>query len=277
MPYNTNPLGSAAQPGNTNSTIAYPPGQWATPGSAAPQTKYSSTQPVVAGAGVNHYSGEAQGALGGNMPGYGGGGGGRSSYPVQQGSASYPAASSPAPFVNNAQQDPNLTAQVGRINARLDNPEGSTGRAIDQATSGIRDANEGRRKAIKGMLSKRGVLSSSSIPEFSEANLMQQEGADVNKAASGIAIQRERDNDAFLLGSTDALAAPGNAARADRGLGNQQWQMAEQARQSADQAQVQNWMNSLSLINQLGGLGGAGGGGGSSGPWGGGYQGTTGF
>lgn len=157
-------------------------------------------------------------------------------------------------FSNTAQTDPRLGRQLDRLDERLNNPEGSTGRAIDVATSKIRDANEGRRKAVQGMLARRGVLSSSSIPEFSEASMQNSEAADVNQAATNIALQREQANDQVLLGATGAYTASGDAQRAAQALGNQQWQMAEQARQARDRAALDAWMGSINMIGAIGNL-----------------------
>lgn len=181
---------------------------------------------------------------------FGGGAGGGNAVPMSYG----PSPSAPTPFVNTAQQDPGIQAQLGRLNARLDNPEGSTRRAIDVATGAIRDANEGRRKAIKGMLASRGVLSSSSIPELTEAKLNRDEASQVNKSAEDIALGREQANDQMLLGATGAFTAAADSARADRSLGLSQYQMAEQARQAADRAAVDKWLGTINAITSLASL-----------------------
>jgi hypothetical protein len=200
-----------------------------------------------------------RGAGGYTPPGYGGGGIGGAGGVGGTGGLNIPpppalSSGTPPPITNDAGSDPNLQGLADRINKRLDDPMGSTGRAIDVATSNIRDANEGRRKAVSGMLARRGVLASSSIPEFGEAAIQRNEAADVNKASTNIALGRERDNDQMLLGAAGALSAPGNAARADRSLGLQQWEAAEQARQAHDRAALDQWMGTLSLIGSLGNL-----------------------
>lgn len=165
-----------------------------------------------------------------------------------------PTASSPIPMptTNTAQADPNLQGLANRFNARLDDPTGNSGALIDQATSKIRDANEGRRKAVAGMLAKRGVLASSSIPEFAESSLQKQEGSDVAKATTDITNARQQSNDQVLESAAGAMAAPGNAARADQSLGLQQWQAAEQAREAQDRANLSSWMSTIDLIGKLG-------------------------
>lgn len=195
---------------------------------------------TTVGGGFNGGAGGAGGAggLGGLLSGMMGGGGG---------------APTPAPAATNtAQIDPYLQRQAARVEKRLDNPEDSTGRAIDVATSKIRDANIGRKRAIQGMLAKRGVLSSSSIPELSEAAMSQQEGQDVNRAAADISLQRERDEDAFLLGSTSTLGAPGSAQRADRSLAQQQWESFEANRRAQEREGIDRFMGVLGIIDRLG-------------------------
>lgn len=163
--------------------------------------------------------------------------------------------SAPTPmpdFTSSAQTDPNLQAYLSRVTSRLDNPGESTGRAIDIATGKIRDAHEGRRAALKGLMSQRGVLNSSSIPELTEANLMESEAGDVSSAATSIALGREHDMDALLLGSAGAFQAPGAASRADRAFGLEAWQAAEAARQARERQQTQQYMDMIGIIANLG-------------------------
>lgn len=148
-------------------------------------------------------------------------------------------------FRVEAQNDPGADEFQSRVKKRMDSPDEWSGQAIDRATSKIRDATEGRRKALRGMMAKRGVLGDTSVPELSEASLAAQEGRDVAAAATDISLGRERDKDAFLLGSQNAFLAPGQANRADRSLGLQTWQAAEGARLTREANDMQQWMGML--------------------------------
>lgn len=217
-------------------------------------------------------------------------GGGGSAPPASGGSAPGGGSGSPGsgyPGQNTAQEDPRLAAHAKRIEARLDDPMGSTGRAIDVAGSKIRDAFEGRRSALKGMMAGRGMMSSSSAPEIQAGRLANDEGRAVAGAAADIALARERDNDAFMLGATGALAAPGEAMardrafnlnqflglegnrradeslaldrwnmgesnrRADQSLSLSAWEAQENQRRMQEAAQINNFMSQLSLIDRL--------------------------
>lgn len=117
-----------------------------------------------------------------------------------------------------ATADPYLKTGADVVKKRLEDPTGSTNRAIDVATSHIRDAGEGQAQGIRNMLASRGVAGTGV-----EANMMGGLAAaqqrDIAGASAGIAMDREKANDAFMLGATGALGAPGAAERADRGLG----------------------------------------------------------
>jgi hypothetical protein len=117
-------------------------------------------------------------------------------------------------FTNTAERDPRLDKHLDRLDRRLDDPEGETGRAIDLAGSKIRDATEGRRRVAGAYQARRGVLGSTSVQGLAEAGFLDDEGRDIAGAAAGISLQRARDNDAFALGATGAY---GDAARINQG------------------------------------------------------------
>src|SRR5512144_3074061 len=71
---------------------------------------------------------------------------------------------------NTAQDDPDLRDYLNTVKEHMKAP-GWEGEAIDTATSKIRDATEGRRKALRSMMAKRGVLGDTTVPELSEAAL----------------------------------------------------------------------------------------------------------
>lgn len=157
-------------------------------------------------------------------------------------------------FTNTTQNDPNFQYLMGLMKDRLNDPEGSTGRAIDLATSKIRDATEGRRSAMKSVLARRGVLGDSSIPEWTDRQLSDQEGRDVAASASGIALQREKDNDAMLLGATSPMAAAAQAGTANQSLALQQWQAAQNAQYQQQRSQLDRYLAQLQALGMLANL-----------------------
>lgn len=164
-----------------------------------------------------------------------------------------PAAAPPAQQPQfNAEMDPRLLRHADRLERRMDDPEGSTKRAITRSTSEIRDASEGRRKALRGMLSRSGALGDSSGEAMGTRQILAQEGRDVADSAAGISLARERDNDSFMLGATGALAAPGQGARADRQFGLDAWQTAEAGRRADDAVRSSEWMRNIDLMFRLG-------------------------
>lgn len=157
------------------------------------------------------------------------------------------AGSAPAPFVNTAQVDPRLDRHAQRIEDRLANPEASTGRAIDMATSKIRDAAAGRQRAIEEQYGAAG-MGGSGFETSAALDLEGGVGRAIAGASADISLGRERDEDSFLLGATDALGAPGAAARQDRQLALQQYVAQEGARRQAEAAQLAQQMAILDLL-----------------------------
>jgi hypothetical protein len=147
--------------------------------------------------------------------------------------------------------DPTLMKYVGSLQKRIDDPMGATGRAIDVATSKIRDAAEGQRKQLTANASSRGVLAGSSIPEMGEAAISDKVMRDVAGAATDITLGREKANDDFLLGAGAGMRAPGEEARANATLGLNQWE-AQQADQRARDAQgLQAWMANMDMLTKV--------------------------
>lgn len=142
-------------------------------------------------------------------------------------------------MTNTAQLDPRLDTHATQVQGRIDNPSQSTGRAIDLAVGRLRDLGEGQKRAGSSSFARRGMLGSGGQADF-ESGIDEDIRREGSGAAADIALQRERDDDAFLLGSTGALAAPGEAARADRSLSQQQWEMETSAQQRAYESQEAN-------------------------------------
>jgi hypothetical protein len=156
-------------------------------------------------------------------------------------------------FQTETNYDPRLENLANKVEGRLNDPEGATGRAIDRATGKIRDATEGRRKALQSMMAARGVLSGSSIPELTEGALMSEEGRNIAGASADISLGRERDNDAFMLGAVGALRAPGDAAARDRQMGADIWAQQESLRLARQRAEMDQYLSQLDMLSRLGG------------------------
>lgn len=166
-----------------------------------------------------------------------------------------PAQGAPRTDTNTAQYDPYLKKNADRVDKRLDNFGESTGRAIDMATSKIRDASEGRRRALRGLLAGRGALGSTSSLEEGEGRIADREGQAVNAAAADISMGRERDYDNLLLGATGALGAPGDAAARDRRFNLDATMAAESSRRFDAQMARDDFYQTLNFA--LGGMSGA--------------------
>jgi hypothetical protein len=117
-----------------------------------------------------------------------------------------------------AQTDPYLERQAGRIEANLDNFAPRTQQLIDTTVSGIRDQTEGRRRAMRAMVGERG-LSGTGFEGGFERGLIGDETAATGKATADINLGRERDYTQALYGAQPGIEAPGEAQRADKYVG----------------------------------------------------------
>lgn len=142
--------------------------------------------------------------------------------PAGPGQSPTPNGYSPTPFNNTAQDDPRLARLAGRIEDRLANPNQSTGRAIDLAVGRLRDLGEGQKRAGASSFARRGVMGSG-VQAGYEAGVDEDVRAKGAGVAADLSLARERDEDAFMLGSAGALGAVGEANRADRRLALDQW------------------------------------------------------
>jgi hypothetical protein len=153
-------------------------------------------------------------------------------------------------FTNTAEMDPTLMEHLGRLRKRLDDPEGSTGRAIDRAGSKIRDAAEGTMGVMRNTLSKRGALAGTNAGDLLTRDILTKSQSDIADTAAGISLERERDNDSFLMGSTGAFAMPGQNARADRSQAFSEYMGHNQLAQQAEQNRLAQLLQTFNLAQQ---------------------------
>lgn len=153
-------------------------------------------------------------------------------------------------FENTAELDPTLMEHLGRLRKRLDDPEGSTGRAIDLAGSKIRDAAEGTMGVMRNALSKKGSLAGTNASDLLTRDILTQSQSDIADTAAGISLGRERDNDQFALASTGAFAMPGQNARADRSQAFNEYMGSNQLAQQAEQNRMQQLLQTFQLAQQ---------------------------
>jgi hypothetical protein len=156
-------------------------------------------------------------------------------------------------MVNQAQRDPRLEVLGKAVEERVTNPDMSSRRAIDAAGLAIRDLASGQEKEAQVGAAMRGV-SGSGMESAAQADIQRDTRGKVAGAARDITLGRERDQDAFLLGSTGALGAAGDAARSDRALTQQAWIENEQNRRAQEQADLSRQLAVLNLLGNLGGL-----------------------
>jgi len=173
-------------------------------------------------------------------------------------SANDPPPPSDQVFENEAQNDPRLERQANRVEDRLDNFGKYTDQSIDMAVSDIRDQTEGRRAAMQGMLARRGIGGTGFEGQM-ERGLASDEARASAAATSGMRIERDKDYDALLLGSTGAVGAPGAANRADRSLALEAYNTAQSNRRANETLEMQKLQQQIDLLldtTRLGGMSG---------------------
>lgn len=149
-----------------------------------------------------------------------------------------PGTQAPVPTLSNvAGTDPNLQYQIDQYKARLGNDV--TQRATDAATSQIRDAASGMAQEEKANLARRGILDSGAGQRYIDQTIMGPAQRQIAKAAADIQLGRQSQLDALVLGGTGLMGMPGQQNLANRQLGLQQWQAAQQNALGQGQLQVQ--------------------------------------
>ena len=160
-----------------------------------------------------------------------------------------PPPGAPATFTNSAPNDPNLTYLMNRLRGRIDGDMGQNAATITMGQR-IGEFAEGQRSAVRGNLSRRGMLSNSGSEGEQGSEIGVAAGAQFAQKASEIGQDAERRRDAMILGAGGIFAEPGRQNLAERSMGLNQWQAQQQAalQQQAllAQQQQQNFQNQLS-------------------------------
>jgi len=154
--------------------------------------------------------------------------------------------------LNRAQKDPRLDFLGRKVQERIENPERNTRRAIDAAGLALRDLQSGQERELDASLAARGI-SGSGIGQAARQQMSAETAGRVGGVARDIELQRARDEDAFMLGSTGALGAAGEAARADRSLAGQLWIENEQNKRAQEMARLQQTVAVLELLSNFAG------------------------
>jgi hypothetical protein len=141
---------------------------------------------------------------------------------------------------NVAFNSPELTDYLARVKARLDSPQ-SDQRALNQAGIAVNEFAQGQRNNAAGDAARRGVFGGGAGAQVQDDIGIAAQGQ-FAKAAEGIAIARQRDNDSMLLGAQNAFVEPGRQNLADRGLGIQAQGQANQRELSIADMQLRAQM-----------------------------------
>lgn len=132
-----------------------------------------------------------------------------------------PSFTAPPPnLTNRAETSPELRAHLANYQSRL--TADPTQRAIDRATSAARDAGAALKGGAKEDLSRRGILDSgirdSTLGKIDAATV-----AAIGRGSADIAMGREKDLDALVMGGTPLVTSPQQLSLAERGLGLEQY------------------------------------------------------
>lgn len=161
------------------------------------------------------------------------------------------ASSLPPGLVNTAQIDPRLNFLADKVQGRINDPQNAK-RAIEASGAAIRDLAEGQRSELMARHGAMGTLDSGALESGME-QIDRDVAGRVAGSARDIALDTERQNDSFLLGSTGALSAPGASARADRQQALQAWVEDNANKRAAENQQFARISAILNLLQ--GGLG----------------------
>lgn len=113
-----------------------------------------------------------------------------------------------------------------------------TQRAMNRATSQIRDATTGLGKELGGNMARRGIAQSG-IQTSGQQALANQAQQKIAGASADIAMGRERDVDAMVMGGLPIMGAQDELGLRKQGLGLQQWQAQNQAEIARQQLGLQ--------------------------------------
>lgn len=140
-------------------------------------------------------------------------------------------------LTNNVDPSANLKWLEDQYKSRL--TADPTKRAIQGATSGIRDATSGLAKELGGNLSRRGI-GQSGIRTSGEQGLAQNAQRQIAGAASAITQGRERDIDAMTMGGLPIMGAQDQLGLQKQQQGLNQWTAQNQAQYQQQQLGLQS-------------------------------------
>ncbi len=139
-------------------------------------------------------------------------------------------------MTNNVDPSQNLQWLQDQYKQRLG--QDPTQRAMNRATSQIRDATTGLGKELGGNMARRGIAQSG-IQNSGQQALANQAQKQIAGASADIAMGRERDVDAMVMGGLPIMGAQDELGLRKQGLGLQQWQAQNQAELARQQLGLQ--------------------------------------
>jgi len=110
-------------------------------------------------------------------------------------------------------EDPRLARHAAAVEGRLGDWDKITGQMVERTAAKRRALTAGQRAEAAEAARVRGAL-----PGETESALLGKESSDIAGMMTDVGLAREGAKDAYLLGSTGAMAAPGESARASQAL-----------------------------------------------------------
>ncbi len=162
--------------------------------------------------------------------------GGSGSLPTPPGSMPGTGGGFGAPMTNNVDPSANLKRLQDLYEGRLTNDP--TQRAMNRATSQIRDATTGLGKELGGNMARRGIAQSG-IQTSGQQALASNAQQQIAGASADIAMGRERDIDNMVMGGLPIMGAQDQLGLQKQGMGLQQWQAQQQAELARQQLGLQ--------------------------------------
>lgn len=192
------------------------------------------------------FGGAFGGASGGGAAGSAGGAGGGAAGGV--GGAGGAGAGAGAGTSNVAEISPFLKEQIERYRSRFGSDP--TERAIQRSNLGIADAAALLAADAKANMASRGVLNTGTGATFLQRRVFEPAQRQAAGRAADIAMGRERDLDALVLGGTGLMTAPDAIALAAQGMNLQsQAQAADQAFRANQAEEERKWRTTQMLMD----------------------------
>ena len=162
-------------------------------------------------------------------------------------------------LTNVAATSPNIQTQIDRYAQRLS--ADPTQRAIDRSNRSIADSAALMASDAKANMARRGVMGTGTGDAFLQKRVFQPAQRQAAEASTQIALGRERDLDALVLGGVPLMRAPDEIALSRQNMALQQAQLqdsAEARRAGMAMQQQQQAMAQWLALAQMYGGGGAG-------------------